>query len=458
MTPPATSTLPPDATAGDLFGHPRGLSFLFATEMWERFSYYGMRALLVLYMTNYLLKPERADSVLGLAALRRGLESFAGPLDLQPFASNLYGLYTGLVYLTPILGGFAADRWFGRRRMVMLGAALMIAGHFLMASERLFLLALLLLILGNGAFKPNIVTQVGGLYAANDARRDRAFSIFYVGVNVGAFFSPLICGALGEFAGWHYGFASAGVGMAIGFAIYLVGLRILPQDAPLERKAISETAPDAASRRGLVALALLFIPTALFWAAYEQQGNTLALFAEQFTDRSVDLVFWRGEIPVTWFQAFNPLMIFLFTPPLVAHWSRLARSRKEPASIVKLAAGCFGLAFAYLLLAVAATSEGKASWLWLFAYFVVLTLAELHVWPIVLSLASRLAPSGSRSAAMGAWMTTIFVGNLLAGWLGGFWSTLSAPAFFCMIAAVAATSGVMIALTRGPLRALSQGA
>src|SRR6188474_2681251 len=217
-------------TRADLFGHPRGLSYLFATEMWERFSYYGMRALLVLYMVKYLLEPERAHHVVGLSAFRTVLESIFGQLAAQPFASHIYGFYTGLVYLTPILGGLLADRVLGQRRTVIIGAALMAAGHFAMAFEQLFLFALGLLILGNGAFKPNISTQVGELYAPGDRRRDRAFSIFYVGINLGAFLAPLICGTLGEKLGWHYGFGAAGVGMTLGLAIYLYASRTLPPD------------------------------------------------------------------------------------------------------------------------------------------------------------------------------------------------------------------------------------
>src|SRR5262249_44757770 len=211
----------------DLFGHPRGLTFLFTTEMWERFSYYGMRALLVLYMVKYLLLPERADAVIGLAPLKTAFEELFGPLAAQPFASYIYGLYTGLVYFTPIIGGLLADRVLGQRRMVIIGASLMAAGHFMMAFEPLFLLALLTLILGNGAFKPNISTQVGDLYAPGDRRRDRAYSIFYVGINLGAFLAPLVCGTLGEEWGWHFGFTAAGIGMLIGLAIYLYAAPLL---------------------------------------------------------------------------------------------------------------------------------------------------------------------------------------------------------------------------------------
>ncbi|HMA55932.1 MAG TPA: peptide MFS transporter, partial [Pseudolabrys sp.] len=269
------------STQAELFGHPRALSYLFATEMWERFSYYGMRALLVLYMVKYLLVPERASEVIGLASFKSGLESIFGPLGTQPFASQIYGFYTGLVYLTPILGGLLADRVLGQRRTVIIGAALMAIGHFMMAFERLFLFALGLLILGNGAFKPNISTQVGALYAPGDRRRDRAFSIFYVGINLGAFLAPLVCGTFGEELGWHYGFAAAGIGMTFGLLIYIAATPHLPEEAFARR---SRAPLDRNARQSIVALLLLFMPVSLFWATYEQQGNTIALWADQFTD------------------------------------------------------------------------------------------------------------------------------------------------------------------------------
>src|SRR5467141_3951519 len=221
--------LPGSTVQAEFLGHPKGLSFLFATEMWERFSYYGMRALLVLYMVKYVLSPDTGQ-VIGLAALKRALEALLGPLDVQPLASNIYGLYTGLVYLTPVFGGIVADRVLGHRRTVIIGASLMALGHFMMAFEPLLLFALLVLILGNGAFKPNTSSQVGELYAPGDPRRDRAYSIFYVGINLGAFLAPWVCGVLGEKAGWHYGFAAAGIGMLIGLAIYLYASPSLPPD------------------------------------------------------------------------------------------------------------------------------------------------------------------------------------------------------------------------------------
>ncbi|WP_457796408.1 peptide MFS transporter [Methylocystis sp. S23] len=434
-------------------GHPRGLAFLFGSELWERFSYYGMRALLVLYMVEYLLTPERMNAALGLAELKRGLEALSGPLEAQPFASQIYGLYTGLVYLTPILGGLAADRLLGRTRTIAIGAAMMVAGHFMMADERLFLVALLLIAFGCGAFKPNISTQVGELYAPGDARRDRAYSIFYVGINIGAFFAPLVCGSLGERLGWHYGFASAGVGMAVGLATYLAGGPDLPPDSWARSGAPPPDMDRRQFRRALFSIALLFLPSTLFWAAFEQQGNTIALWAAQFTDRSVGLFEWRAEIPVTWFQAFNPLMIFLFTPPLVALWRRLARQGREPSTLRKLSLGCLGVALSYGVMALAAyeNAGAKASWLWLLVYFVVITLSELHFSPITLSLVSRLAPEGSRSALMGAWFASMFLGNLAAGWMGGFWSSMTRPAFFLMMAGLGLAGAAIVEAARGPL-------
>ena len=341
----------------DLFGHPRGLTYLFTVEMWERFSYYGMRALLVLYMVKHLFQPQAADAVIGFATLKAGFEALFGPLGVQPLASHVYGLYTGLVYLTPVLGGLIADRWLGQRRTVVLGAALMALGHFMMAHEPLFLFALFVLILGNGAFKPNISTQVGTLYAPGDPRRDRAFSIFYVGINLGAFLAPLVCGTLGEDYGWHYGFAAAGVGMTIGLVIYLFASPTLPPDVRTARIEAGDTRPFGRDEwRAIIALCVLFVPVTFFWATYEQAGNTIALWADRYADRSV---FGLFTIPVTWFQAFNPFMIFAFTPFIIALWARQAMSGREPSTVAKMAYGCFYVAAANLIMVAAAVLGGR---------------------------------------------------------------------------------------------------
>jgi len=441
--------VPPTSIAPrERFGHPAALSFLFATEMWERFSYYGMRALLVLYMVKYLLLPAQGGSVLGLAALRGALEAVFGPLDLQPLASQIYGFYTGLVYLTPIGGGLIADRLLGQRRTVIIGAALMAAGHFMMAFERLFLVALLCLILGNGCFKPNISTQVGALYPPADPRRDRAFSIFYVGINLGAFLAPLICGTLGETYGWHFGFAAAGVGMTTGLIIYLVATPTLPRDAFAKRAAAPPLGREG--WRAIGAVLVLFIPVSLFWATYEQQGNTIVLWASEFTDRHV----FGFDIPITWFQALNPLMIFAFTPFIIAFWRW--QGAREPSTVVKLAIGCFLGAAAWLIMAAAAqvAGGGQASWLWLIAFFVVLTVGELYLSPTSLSLVTKVAPPGLLSMMMGVWLATSFVGGFLAGYLGAFWSFMTKPGFFLMLVTITAASGLFIAVAARPLRVI----
>ena len=433
----------------DIFGHPRGLSYLFATEMWERFSYYGMRALLVLYMVKFLLDPQRAGTVIGLASFRTALETIFGPLGTQPLASQIYGFYTGLVYLTPIFGGLLADRVLGQRRTVIIGATLMAIGHFMMAFEQLFLFALGFLILGNGAFKPNISTQVGSLYPPGDRRRDRAFSIFYVGINLGAFLAPLVCGTLGEEIGWHYGFAAAGVGVTLGLVIYLLGAPYLPEDALAKRASLQQPL-DRAAWQSIIALLLLFAPVSLFWATYEQQGNTIALWADQYTDRH----FLGGEIPVTWFQAFNPFMIFAFTPLIVAFWRW--QGHREHSTVAKLAIGCLLNALAYLVMVAAAWSAGggKADWLWLLAYFVVLTVGEIYLSPTSLSLVTKVAPVPLLSMMMGVWLSTSFIGGFLAGYLGSFWSSMGKESFFLMLALLSFAAGVIIILLHRPLRSV----
>jgi POT family proton-dependent oligopeptide transporter len=440
----------------ELFGHPRGLTFLFTTEMWERFSYYGMRSLLTLYMTKYLLLPDHAGNVAGLLAVRHALESALGPLDVQPLSSQIWGLYTGLVYFTPIFGGLLADRVLGQRRTVIVGAILMAIGHFMMAIEQLFLVALLTLIIGSGCFKPNISTQVGGLYAPGDHRRDRAYSIFYVGINIGAFLAPLICGTLGQEVGWHYGFAAAGVGMCIGLVIYLSALPLLPQDELHKAKAAPrEHGPITREQwRAVVALLVLFVPNTLFWATYEQMGNTTILWIDGTIDRTIDLFGWTAQIPSTWFLAFNPFMIFAFTPFVVALWARQATRRTEPSTITKMALGCGGVVATNLVYAFAAfhAGSGRPSWLWLLAGIAVTTVGELYLSPVGLSLVTKVAPPRMLSMMMGLWLAANFTGGFLAGYIGGYWSLLPKPEFFLMVAAIAALAGVIIFACRWPLR------
>ncbi len=445
-----------------LFGHPKGLSVLFATEMWERFSYYGMASLLVLYLVKYLLLPGQVEAVIGYRAVKGALEAIFGPLAPQPLASHIYGFYAGFAYLLPILGGYLADRVFGQRKMAIIGALLMAVGHFLMAVESLLFIALGVLVLGMGAFKPNVSTQVGSLYGPSDRRRVRAYSIYYMGINIGALLAPLVAGTLGGELGWHYGFAAAGVGMLISLAIYLAGQRHLPPDEQRAPRAVQASRAVALpfekrERLAISGLLAIFLLTALFWATYEQQGNTLMLWAEDFTDRRIDLGFWQGHIPTTWFLAFNPLMILAMTPVLIKLWAWQARNGTEMSTIGKLALGFFCIGLANLLMATAAltlNSGSKASPLWLVAYFAIITVGELHLAPVGLALVSRLAPARVLSLMMGLWLAASFPGEILGGWLGGFWSTMDKVRFFLMIGAIAAVGGAGVLALNPVLRSV----
>jgi len=451
---------PPSTPPGpDRFGHPRGLSVLFATEMWERFSYFGMASLFVLYMVKYLLLPGHVEAIIGYRAVKGALESVFGPLGPQPLASQIFGIYTGLAYFTPVIGGWLADRVWGQRKTCVIGAVLMALGHFMMMSEALLFFALACLILGIGAFKPNVSTQVGSLYAMDDPRRLRAYSIYYVGINIGAFLAPLIAGTLGGEVGWRYGFMASGIGMLVSLAIYLAGMRHLPPDE-LNRARAAQTGHKPFStdeRRAIAGLLCVFALVMFFWATYDQQGNTLLLWVEYHTERGIDLGLWKGEIPTAWFLALNPLMIFLFTPILIRLWAWQARLGTETSTIAKLSLAFACVALANVVMALAAWKSGgaaKASPLWLVGYYVALTIGELHLAPVGLALVSRLAPARVLSLMMGLWFAATFPGDVFGGWLGGFWSSMAKPDFFVMIAAIAAGAGLAVLALNPFLRAV----
>lgn len=433
-------------------GQPVGLFVLFFTETWERFSYFGMRALLVLYMTKSLIDRAEDGTVFGFAALRAVLEGAFGPLEPQPLASQIYGLYTALVYLTPFFGGLIADRYWGQRRSVVVGAVLMAVGHFLMAFESLFLAALLVLIVGSGFFKPNISTQVGSLYPDGDPRRDGAFTIFYMGVNLGAFFAPLVCGTLGQVYGWHYGFGAAGVGMVLGLLIYLWGRKFLAADPvrpargePRERRPLTKGEWKAVA--GLIVICFLNI---VFWGVYEQQGNTIQLFADESTDWTV----FGWSMPTTWFQSLNPLFIFILSPLLIMFWNRQAKRGRQPGSVTKMSIGCglLGLSFLALMLVGDLAPGQKISFLWLVFGTFIYTLGELYLSPVGLSLFSKAAPPQIMGMMMGVYYLSSFFGNYMSGWLGMFYSSMTKPSFFLMLAALACAAGTAIFALRKPLR------
>jgi proton-dependent oligopeptide transporter, POT family len=437
-------------------GHPVGLFVLFFTEMWERFSYYGMRSLLVLYMVNYLfIRPDVGREVLGFNAVKGTLESIFGPLGTQPLSSQIYGLYTAFVYLTPFFGGLLADRILGQRKTVVLGAVLMAIGHFLMAVQSLFFVALVFLIFGNGAFKPNISTQVGSLYPEGDSRRDGAFTIFYMGINLGAFFSPLVCGTLGQTVGWHYGFGAAGVGMITGLVIYLLGQKHLVADNLSKTRAV--TGPKVKEPltkdewKRVWALIILCGLNIVFWGCYEQQGNTMQLWADQNTNWNI--FGWR--MPSTWFQSFNPIMIFAFAPLLNMVWARQAKRGKEPDSVQKMAIGCFLLGLSYIIMIVAAqgmTPDVRRNVMWLASTTFVITIGELFLSPIGLSLVTKVAPARIVSMMMGVWFLSSFFGNYLSGYLGTFWEKMPHTGFFMMLTVLGLSAGFAMLAFSKPIR------
>jgi POT family proton-dependent oligopeptide transporter len=414
---------------GDWFGQPRGLTILFLTETWDQFSFFGMRALLVLYMTKHLM-------------------------IAQQKASWIYGLYAALVYLTPIFGGIITDRWLGRRSSVIIGGLIMAIGHFMMASEALFLFALATIAIGNGLFLPSLPSQIDSLYEKDDPRRKSAYSVYYFGVNLGAFAAPVVIGTVGEIYGFHYGFALAGIGMIVALATYIMGRKYLPAEPLRERgKRTVDTERTDTGRssstdlfRRIGFLVLIAAIIVVFRGAYEQLGNTISLWADQSVDRTVSTGL---SIPVTWFQSLNPMMVFILTPLFIANWTRMAKTGREPSSGVKMLTGAAVIGLAYLLIAGGAywveSHGGKLGWPWMAAFIIVMTAGELYILPIGIGLFSRLAPKGLTATCIALWFSAGFLGNILAGWLGTFWTPLSHSAFFALIGAVALLAAGLLA-------------
>jgi proton-dependent oligopeptide transporter, POT family len=457
----ASTDRPPALDDRSLFGHPRGLGLLFVVEMWERFSYYGMRAILVLYLVNALAWSD-GD------------------------AARLYGSYTGLVYITPLIGGYLADRLLGTRRSLVIGGIIISLGHFAlafgpdpvtdgialhdMAALWPFYLGLGLVVIGTGFFKPNVSTMVGQIYRDGDTRRDAGFTIFYMGINLGAFLSPLICGWLGERVGWHYGFGAAGVGMVLGLIIYVWGRdRYLPGIGTIVRHDPSNAAAVGAEsleetrnwgaalvgaaigagavffggggaipmviasigtsaaamalagthgeeRKRVLALFIVIFFVIFFWMAFEQAGSSMNLFADRHTDRT----FGTWEMPASWFQSLNPLFILLFAPVFAGIWTRLGSRGREPSTPLKMVMGLtlLGMGFIFLVVAGGRVDGGvQVSFIWLTLAYLLHTWGELALSPVGLSYVTKVAPVKFASLLMGAWFLANAAANYLGGWL-----------------------------------------
>lgn len=410
-------------------GHPKGLYLLFSVEMWERFSYYGMRAMLVLYMLEKL--------------------AFS-----NQFASSVYGFYTGFVYLTPLLGGYLADKFLGQRKSISIGAIVMLCGLFALSSgiEWLFFPALTLMIIGNGFFKSNISTIVGMLYGDDKQKRDSGFTIFYMGINLGAFFSPLVCGTLAMKFGYNYGFFAAGVGMLLGYITYKIGEKhllgehgLLPvkpeeiQNNEVEKKELS-----LREKRKIGALFILMMFSIFFWICFEQAGCSLTLFAKNSTQR----VFGNFEIAAEYFQSLNPLFIITLAPLMSMLWGALAKRGKEPTSVVKFCIALTLISLATFIMALAAHyTHGNTvlvSPLWLLFSYLTFTIAELCLSPIGLSLVTKLAPAQFASLLMGTWFLSSFIGNLAAGLFAGLYETMNHTIFFLILSITAFTIAMIL--------------
>jgi proton-dependent oligopeptide transporter, POT family len=426
--------------SGAFLGHPRGLAYLAFTEAWERFSYYGMSALLVLYMVNQLLLPGHVEHVAGFATFRSMIEATFGPLSTQALASEIFGLYSGFVYFTPVIGGWIGDR-IGQRNAVVIGGLSMSGGHVAMAFDQSFLLALLLLIIGSGLLKGNISAQVGGLYPVEDEeRRTRGFALFSTGINFGAVAGPLLCGFLGTRYGWHVGFGTAALFMLAGVATYLSGYRYLP--ARVERKTFAAVAMTKDDRKVVAALLGAFAITIFPHIAYYQLSNVLPIWLEQHADMGAGAF----QVPIPWFQSIDPLFSILCLPLLFALWRWQGRgSRSEPSELRKIGTGAFicGGANLILVAAIAAYGSAKVLWVWPFLFCAIQGVGFMYFWPPFLALVSRAAPPKVNATMMGGAFLVLFVANNLIGWIGTYYEQLGPPAFWTLHAGIGAIGGVL---------------
>lgn len=457
------------------FGHPRGLGILAFTQASERFSFYGMQALLPLYLVSHLLKPEVAANVAGLDGLRAGVEWLTGPLSTTAFAAQLFGLYIGLFNIAPMALGWLADSIYGQRRLVLAGLLLMAAGHFAMAVEALFLPALLLLLLGGGCLKGNLYAQVGMLYGSGDDRRTRAYAIHLMALNVGSILAPLICGTLGELVGWHWGFAAAGAGMLIGVVIYMAGTRDLPadrigRDAPMAPTTpaaeagvlAAETAParpgPASDGAAIAAIVLMLLPFIITYAGAMQAYNLLLVWAQDAMDRDVA----GFQVPVTWLLTYDGLMTIVGIFGALTLWRRLGG--REPDAMIKLAVAGVIVAASWSLLALITSAAQRGAGagamvpiLSVLVFFALLDLSYGWLDPPANSFVSLHAPTRLSSTLMSLNIAAFGAANIVSGWLGRFQDPTDPAAFWWLLAGVGAGGAVAALLLRPVVRRLVGG-
>lgn len=425
-------------------GHPRGLPWLFATEAWERFCYYGMRAILMLYMTKFLFVDMGEKKI------------------VTEHAGTIYGWFTGLVYLAPILGGFVADRYIGKRNSVIIGAILMGLGYLTMAIPQVqfFYIALGLVIFGNGFFKPNITPMVSELYDDHDsAGKDSGMTIFYMGINLGAIFSPLVCGTLGEHYGWHWGFIAAGVGMLFALAIFIAAQKRIGNVGLTRKASVGAQQSEALTHEEKHKVAAIFIMAffvIFFWITFEQAGSSLTLFADRSTDRMI----FGWEVPASWFQSINPIFIVLLGIPTTKLWMWLAERGKHPSSPAKMAIGLFLASLGFLIMIPAsmlASGGSKVTMLWLVGVYFTHTVGELCLSPIGLSMVTKLSPKRFVSMLVGVWFLANFVSNYTAGKFASLYDSMEMTDFFWVPTITAGLAGIVLLVSLKPIKRLMHG-
>lgn len=426
------------------FGHPRGLAYLAFTETWERFSYYGMTSLLTLYMVGQLLTPGHVEHVLGLAALRQ-VFAWHGPLSDVAFASLIYGWYGGLVYFTPIIGGWIADRWLGTKATVVLGALLMCAGHLAMAFDASFLIALLLLICGSGCLKGNISAQVGELYPqAAESLRTQGYTIFSAGINVGAVLGPLTCGGLAALYGWHAGFGAAAGLMLLALVVYLAGQRHLP--AQREKAATEALPPMTQAEWRRTRLLMLVAAMTLFPnIAYPMIWGIGVLWIDQHVA--------LGWVPASWFNSVDAFASIVAVPPLVALWAWQAKRGREPSDVVKIGIGSLitGLSALFFVAGALLAGSDRTNVFWALAGFFGMGVAFLYYWPVLLALISQAAPKQVTGTLMGGVFLSFFLGSVIMGWVGSFYDQMSPAAFWMLDGAIAIVGGLAVLVIAKPV-------